>query len=128
MRALIMLLIAFVVIFVAAPPVAHAQVAVGVNVGPAPVCPYGYYDFSPYDCAPYGYYGPEWFVNGIFIGAGPWYHGPEHFWGHVDHHFHPAYGYHGAVPHRGEVASRPLNHIENFHGNAMHDGRGHTRK
>jgi len=29
----------------------------------------------PYACAPYGYYGPEWFSGGIFIGAGPWYHG-----------------------------------------------------
>ncbi len=22
----------------------------------------------------YGYYGSNWFVNGVFIGAGPWYH------------------------------------------------------
>ena len=32
-----------------------------VNIGVEPDCPYGYYDFSPYNCAPYGYYGPEWF-------------------------------------------------------------------
>ena len=43
-------------------------------VGPPPVCAYGYYDYSPYACAPYGYYGPQWFVNGVFIGVGPWYH------------------------------------------------------
>jgi len=41
-------------------PVAQAQVAIGVNIGPAPVCPYGYFDYAPYDCAPYGYYGPDW--------------------------------------------------------------------
>lgn len=60
---------------------AHAQrVVVGVGVGPAyygpaPLCAYGYYDYYPYACAPYGYYGPEWFVGGVFIGAGPWFHG-----------------------------------------------------
>src|SRR6267154_3399979 len=61
---------------------ANAQrVAFGVGIGapayygPAPVCTYGYYDYSPYACAPYGYYGPDWFVGGVFIGAGPWYHG-----------------------------------------------------
>ena len=45
-----------------------------VYYGAAPVCTYGYYDYYPYDCAPYGYYGPDWFVSGVFIGAGPWYH------------------------------------------------------
>src|SRR5579871_1078537 len=60
---------------------------VGVAVGPAyaagpPVCSYGYYNYYPYACAPYGYYGPSYFVNGIFIGAGPWYHWghPAYFW------------------------------------------------
>jgi len=65
-------------------PVAYsqAQVAVGIRVGtgygyvgPAPVCPYGYYAYYPYACAPYGYYAPRWFVNGVFIGAGPWFRG-----------------------------------------------------
>ena len=41
--------------------------------GPPPQCAYGYYGYSPYSCAPYGYYGPEWFSNGYFIGAGPWF-------------------------------------------------------
>lgn len=60
---------------------ANAQrVVVGVGVGPdywgpAPICDYGYYDYYPYTCAPYGYYGPNWFAGGIFIGAGPWFHG-----------------------------------------------------
>jgi hypothetical protein len=70
-------------------PVAYsqAQVSVGVAVGPgyvagAPVCAYGYYDYYPYACAPYGFYGPSWFANGIFIGAGPWYHSYGG-WGHA---------------------------------------------
>lgn len=109
-------------------PSAQAQVGVGVQIGAPPVCPYGYYDVPPYDCAPYGYYGPEWFTNGLFVGAGPWFHGPEHFYGHVDNHFHPEHGYHGPYPQHGESASRRLDRIENFHGNEMRDGRGHMRR
>ena len=65
---------------------AQAQVSFGIGIGPGyvagpPVCEYGYYDYYPYACAPYGYYGPDWFVNGIFIGAGPWYHGWGGGWG-----------------------------------------------
>ena len=56
-------------------PSAPAQLSVGINLGPAPVCPYGYFDYAPYDCAPYGYYGPDWFDDGIFIGAGPGFMG-----------------------------------------------------
>jgi hypothetical protein len=48
--------------FAVAAPQAQAQVSVGVDIGAAPVCPYGYYDYPPYACAPYGYYGPEWFL------------------------------------------------------------------
>jgi len=64
-------------------PLAYSQAevrwGVGIGVGPGyvagpPVCEYGYYDYSPYACAPYGYYGPQWFSGGVFIGAGPWYH------------------------------------------------------
>jgi len=62
--------------------VVGAGVGVGIGVGGVvagpPVCAYGYYPDYPYACAPYGYYGPSFFVNGAFIGAGPWYHG----WGH----------------------------------------------
>jgi hypothetical protein len=108
---------------------AKAAPQVGIAVGVAPDCPYGYYDVPPYACAPYGYYGPEWFVNGIFIGAGPWYHGPAHFWGHVDNHFHPDHGYHGHMPERGEKAEAGsrVDRMPNFHGNEVRDGHGHTR-
>jgi hypothetical protein len=111
---------------ITAPLAAHAQVS--LNLGPAPVCPYGYYDTAPYACAPYGYYGPEWFTGGVFIGAGPWFHGPAGFRGYVDNHFHPDHGYRGALPARGERAdpSRRFDHVENFRGNEMRDGQGHV--
>jgi hypothetical protein len=93
-----------------------AQIA--VNVGVEPGCPYGYFDYAPYDCAPYGYYGPDWFVDGFFIGAGPWFHGHAGFYGHVDNRFDPHNGYRGPLPARGEA---PFNH---FHGNEARDGHG----
>jgi hypothetical protein len=99
---------------------ARSQVSVGVNIGPAPVCPYGYFDYAPYSCAPYGYYGPDWFVDGIFIGAGPWFHGPAGFHGHVDNRFDPHHGYRGPLPARGAEA---FNH---FQANEARDGRGHV--
>ena len=87
---------------------AHAQVRVGVGIGigtpvaigPAPVCAYA--------CAPYGYYGPSSFVNGVFIGAGPWYHG---YWGpHCGFYGHGYYG-------RGYSAP-------GFRGEEFHGGHG----
>src|SRR6202521_2105698 len=78
----------------------HAQVAIGVRVGlayvgPAPVCAYGYYGYYPYACAPNGYYGSDWFVGGVFIGAGPWYHGyygRPRFYGRPGFYEHPFLG------------------------------------
>ena len=93
---------------------------VSINIGVAPVCPYGYFDYAPYDCAPYGYYGPDWFVGGIFIGAGPWFHGPHGFYGHVDNRYDPRHGYRGPLPARG---AQPFDH---FHGNEARDGQGHA--
>ena len=98
--------------------VSPAQVEVGIGI--APVCPYGYFDYAPYDCAPSGYYGPDWFVGGIFLGAGPWFHGPRGFHGHVDNRFDPHNGYHGPLPERG---SQQFNHFE---GNEARDGRGNV--
>jgi hypothetical protein len=96
-----------------------ARVSVGLGVPPG--CPYGYYEAPPYSCAPDGYYGPEWFSGGVFIGAGPWYHGPR-FYGHVDHNLDYRRGYRGPMPARGE---RPGERRAEFHGQAMHDPRGH---
>jgi hypothetical protein len=98
--------------------VAPGQIAVGIGV--APVCPYGYFDYAPYDCAPYGYYGPDWFVGGLFIGAGPWFHGHNGFYGHVDNRYDPRRGYTGPMPDRG---TKPFNH---FQGNEARDGQGHV--
>ena len=97
---------------------AHSQVS--VSIGVAPVCPYGYFDYAPYNCAPYGYYGPDWFVDGVFIGVGPWFHGPAGFHGHVDNRFDPHHGYKGPLPARGAEA---FNH---FQANEARDGRGHV--
>jgi len=97
--------------------------AVGVRT--APVCPYGYYETAPYGCAPDGYYGPEWFSGGVFIGAGPWYRGPRRFYGHVDHDLDFRRGYRGRLPERGE---RPGPNRNQFRGNAMHDPRGREHR
>ena len=101
-------------------PVVVAPAQVSINVGAAPVCPYGYYDYAPYACSPYGYYGPDWFTGGVFIGAGPWFHGSRGFYGHVDSRYDPRHGYGGPYPDRGAVA---FNH---FHGDEARDGYGHV--
>jgi hypothetical protein len=84
-------------------------------VGPAPVCAYGYYPDYPYACAPYGYYGPSWFSGGIFIGAGPWFHGG--FYGRPGFRGGPVIvghgGWHGFGP--GPAARGP---VGGFHGSA----------
>src|ERR1700678_677989 len=112
--------------FAISAPKTQAQVA--VTVGVAPVCPYGYYDVAPYDCAPYGYYGPEWFTGGVFIGAGPWFHGPEGFRGHVNNRFHPEHGYTGPRPHAGDKPEpgKRLDKVSHFKANEVRDGRGHV--
>ena len=106
-----------------APSPAKAQVSFGINIGPAPVCPYGYYGYAPYNCAPYGYYGPEWYSNGIFIGAGPWFHGRRGWRGHVDNRYDPRYGYRGGFPRRGDRGNfRGYGRGHEFHGNEMRGG------
>src|ERR1700736_6541022 len=92
----------------------QAQVSVGIGVGVAPVysdsdyvdgppvCPYGYYSYYPYACAPYGFYGPQWFTGGVFIGAGPWYHWG---WGHGGYYGRAGYYGHGYYG-RGFVGGR----------------------
>ena len=110
----------------ASAPKAEAQVA--VEIGVAPECPYGYYDTAPYGCAAYGYYGPQWFTGGVFIGAGPWFHGAANFQGRVNNRFHPDNGYKGPMPERGEKAApaNRLDKVAHFKGNEMRDGRGHA--
>jgi len=111
--------------FAVAVPTVGAQVS--VNIGVAPACPYGYYDVAPYSCSPSGYYGPEWFNGGVFIGAGPWFRGPENVRGNVNNAFHPEHGYKGPMPNRGERAE-PSRRVDSAHfsGNEERDGRGHA--
>ena len=109
---------------VATPLKASAQIS--VEVGVAPDCPYGYYDYAPYSCVPDGYYGPEWFNGGVFVGVGPWFHGPDNFKGNVDNSFDPHHGYNGPSPKVGEKASAQRRDPGMFKGNESRDGRGHT--
>jgi len=112
--------VAITTVLLCCAPMASAHIGIGVNIGPAPVCPYGYFDYAPYDCAPYGYYGPDWFVDGIFIGSGPWFHGHHGFFGHVDNRYDPRHGYVGPLPEHG---AERFNH---FHANEARDGQGHV--
>jgi hypothetical protein len=126
-KYLALAVVAGICIMVTAPKT-EAQVSIGINIGAAPECPYGYYDAAPYACAPYGYYGPEWFTGGVFVGAGPWFHGPADFHGHVNNRFHPEHGYKGPVPNRGDKPepSKRLDKVAHFKGNEVRDGRGHV--
>jgi hypothetical protein len=128
MRELRFLILAAVVGICSTVTAGNAQAqAIGINIGAAPECPYGYYDVAPYSCAPAGYYGPEWFTGEVFIGAGPWFHGSSTFRGHVNNAYHPEHGYRGALPKPGEKAE-PARRVDKAHftGNEERDGRGHT--
>jgi hypothetical protein len=111
-------------LFTAATPKTQAQISVAVGV--APDCPYGYYDYAPYSCVPDGYYGPEWFTGGVFVGAGPWFHGPDNFQGNVDNSYDPQHGYKGAAPKVGEKPTMQRKDPATFKGNETRDGRGHA--
>jgi hypothetical protein len=114
-RILAMAAIAGICLAIAVP---KASAQVNINIGVAPACPYGYFDYAPYNCAPFGYYGPSWFSGGIFIGAGPWFGGPEGFRGYVDRRYDPRFGYRGYLPGRGERADwgRHRGWEHHFHG------------
>jgi hypothetical protein len=108
----------------ATPPKTQAQAV--VNIGVAPDCPYGYYDYAPYNCVPDGYYGTEWFNGGIFIGVGPWFHGPADFQGNVDNTFDPQHGYSGPMPKVGDKPADQRRSPDQFKANEKRDGRGHV--
>jgi hypothetical protein len=113
--------------------VTHASAQISISIGVAPVCPYGYFNYAPYSCAPFGYYGPQWFTGGVFLGAGPWFHGPVGFHGYVDRTYDPRFGYHGPFPGRGERADwgRHPGWEQHWHGNdsrveVRHDNGNHS--
>jgi hypothetical protein len=99
-----------ILLFAGAGSVRAAQVRVGVGIGPVyvgpePVCAYGYYPYYPYACAPYDYWGPSYFVGGLFVGAGPWYHthwGPRYY-GHA-YYGRPGFAYRAGSAYRGAPA------------------------
>ena len=107
----------------AAAPLAQAQINVSIGVEPA--CPYGYYDYAPYSCSPSGYYGPQYFNSGVFIGVGPWFHGANDFHGTVNNRYDPQHGYKGAMPKAGDNAASKR---AAFKGNEERDGRGNVAK
>jgi len=110
----------------------QAQVRVGIGIGVAPgyvagppVCAYGYYDYYPYACAPYGYYGPQYFVDGLFVGVGPWYHWghPAWFWNRGGY-GRPGWG-HGYYGRPGRVYDR--GYARGFARGEMHAGNAFQR-
>jgi hypothetical protein len=109
--------------FAAAAPVAQAQIS--ISIGAEPACPYGYYDYAPYSCSPNGYYGPQYFNSGVFVGVGPWFHGANDFHGTVNNRFDPQHGYRGRMPSVGDKAETPAK-AQAFKGNEERDGRGNV--
>ena len=113
-------------------PALHSQaqvaIGVGINIGPnygvyhaPPVCEWGFYPDYPFGCAPYGYYGPEWFVDGVFIGAGPWYN----FY-HVRPVYYRPYYFHSVwYPHRFYDRDRFVVRDTRFHDRGFREFRGH---
>jgi hypothetical protein len=119
--------LAAIAAFALAPGVPKAAAQVNFYIGVAPDCPYGYFDYAPHNCAPDGYYGPEWFMGGVFIGAGPWFHGPNDFQGKVDNTFDPQYGYNVPLPQAGDKQAPQRRAPEKFKGNEVRDGHGNIR-
>jgi len=129
-----LLLLSILGVGLMAAPSAHAAVVrfgVGIGVGPAyvgaaPVCPYGYYNYYPYACAPYGFYGPEWFSGGVFIGSGPWgrgFHGGPAYTGHPGYYARPGFDAHAGF--RGGHEYHPAPNAHGPAGNGFHGGYTH---
>ena len=113
--------------FAMAPGAPRAAAQVNSYIGVAPDCPYGYFDYAPHSCAPDGYYGPEWFRGGIFIGSGAWFHEPNDFQGLVDNTLDPQYGYRGPLPKVGDKPAAQRRAAKLFNGNEVRDGHGNIR-
>jgi hypothetical protein len=107
----------------ATPVVSQAQIS--ISIGAEPSCPYGYYDYAPYSCSPSGYYGPQYFNSGAFIGVGPWFHGASDFHGTVNNNYDPQHGYKGSMPKAGDKAEAQGKQ-QAFKGNEERDGRGNV--
>lgn len=127
---------AVLIAFTALTPKADAQIS--IQIGPPPVCPYGYYDYAPYRCAPVGFYGPGYFYNGIFLGVGPWANwGYAHGWGrhrfvgprggryYPRHRYYQGHRYAGRREYRGYGRGHEHAMHDRGHEHGGHEGRGH---
>jgi hypothetical protein len=119
--------LAAIAAFAIAPGPPRAAAQSNFYIGTAPDCPYGYYDYAPHNCAPDGYFGPEWFRGGVFIGAGAWFHGSDDFEGLVDNTLDPRYGYHGPLPKVGDKPAAQRRAAERFNGNEVRNGQSDVR-
>ena len=128
MNGIKLLVFAAIAAFAIAPGAPRAAAQINFLIGVAPDCPYGFYDYVPHNCAPDGYYGPEWFRGGVFVGAGPWFHGSKDFQGLVDNTLDPQYGYHGPLPKAGEKPAAERRTAGQFNGNEVRDGHGNLHK
>jgi hypothetical protein len=116
------------VLFATLSMVPSANAGVGIYITPPviavtpPVCEFGYYDYEPYSCAPYGYYPPDFFYGGVFIGVGPWWGwGYNHGWGG-----HPFYGNYRGHGYEGHNEYRGYHHGGVGHpSHGGHPGVGH---
>ncbi len=109
-------------------PAARAQIS--VEIGEPPICHWGYYEDPPYRCAPRGFYGPDYFYNGIFLGVGPWAGwGYAHGWGehrYFDHgHGGSYHGRGGYEAERGHFAHGYDDRHGGPHGGEVHHGEEH---
>jgi len=102
-----------------------SQAQINISIGAEPSCPYGYYDYAPYRCSPSGYYSPQYFNGGVFVGVGPWFHGANEFHGTVNNRYDPNHGYKGRMPAVGDKAETPAR-PQAFKGNEERDGRGNV--
>ena len=131
MRGYTLLLLTAVVgiAFYATAPTTVAQVS--VDIGVAPDCPYGYYDVRSLRLRSLRLLRFGAVPGGVFIGAGPWFHGSENFQGHVNNRCQIAdhCRYRGATPQpRRETPTESIASITSphFKGNEVRDGRGHA--
>lgn len=102
---------------------AQAQVSIGVQIGPdygyynaPPVCAYGYYPDYPFGCAPYGYWGPDYFADGVFIGVGPWDH---FYYRHPE--IYERYGLFRRFHDRDDFRGERFRDRDGFRGERFHD-------
>ena len=97
-----------------------APAQVSVNIGVAPVCPYGYFDFAPYDCAPMATMGRIGLSGVCLSGPGHGFTALAVFMAMSTTATILVTATTGPFPARGEQA------FSHFHANEAQDGHGHV--